>query len=207
MATNYNHTALNSTDVTQLGFVALENFLKNKPIDQVATERPLLKTLMAKKKPWGGGKEFITEQIRTGYGSGMQWFGDTNPNVSSDVAYNTRDTVRQAKYRWASAHDGFKFSEDFLLGNGIIVTDSAPRNSSAASLVQLTNVFNEAMDVLRLGFEEILDTSLHLDGNTDPGGGTDAAGKRINGLDSIIKIKGATDTVGCLLYTSDAADE
>ena len=61
MATNFNHTALNAADVTQLGFVALENFLKNKPIDQVAAERPLLKPLMAKKKPWGGGMQFITE--------------------------------------------------------------------------------------------------------------------------------------------------
>jgi len=201
MATNFNNTALAAADVTQLGYVALENFLKNKPIDQVAAERPFLKTLMAKKKPWGGGKEFITEQIRTGYGSNMEWFGDSSLNTSSAVTYTTRDTVRQARYSWASAHDGFKFSEDFLLGNGIIVTDSAPRNSSAASLVQLTNVFNESMDVLRLGFEEILDTSLHLDGSIDPGGGTDLAGSRINGLDAIIRIKGTADTVGGIVKT------
>ena len=45
--------ALDATDITQLGYVALQNYLKNKPIDQVATERPLLKALMAKKKDMG----------------------------------------------------------------------------------------------------------------------------------------------------------
>ena len=79
-------TALNANDITQLGYVALQNFLKNKPIDQVATERPLLKALMAKKKTWGGGKENIVEQIRTGYDNNFEWFGDTTGgavNVSS----------------------------------------------------------------------------------------------------------------------------
>ena len=106
-------TALNANDVSQLGYVALQNFLKNKPIDQVATERPLLKALMAKKKSWGGGKENIVEQIREDYDNNFQWFGDTHAstvNLSGDVTYNTRDTVKQAYYPWNSAHDGFQFS-------------------------------------------------------------------------------------------------
>ena len=39
-------TALAAADITQLGYVALQNYLKNKPIDQVAVQRPLLKSLM-----------------------------------------------------------------------------------------------------------------------------------------------------------------
>jgi len=194
-------TALNANDVAQLGFVALRNFLKNKPIDQVATERPLLKALMAKKKPWGGGKENIVEQIRTDYDNNFQWFGDENlgtVNLSGDVTYNTRDTVKQAYYPWNSAHDGFQFSEDFLLGNGILIGDSqSPRNSSAAGLVQLTNVFNEAMEVLRLGFEKILDQSLHLDGSVTMGA-TTMANKAINGLDFLVPLKNDTGIVGGL---------
>ena len=196
-------TALNANDIAQLGFVALENFLKNKPIDQVATERPLLKALMAKKKPWGGGNQNIVEQIRTDYDSNFEWFGDTTGgtvNRSSAVTYNTRDTVKQASYPWNSAHDGFQFSEDFLLGNGILINDSqSPRNSSAAGLVQLTNVFNEAMEVLRLGFEKILDQSLHLDGTVAITAGTGTgslANKAINGLDFLVSFDPRTGTVG-----------
>ena len=189
--------ALDAADITQLGYVALQNYLKNKPIDQVATERPLLKALMAKKKTWGGGKENIVEQIRTGYGNNFEWFGDTSLNDSSDVSYNTRDTVRQAYYPWNSAHDGFKFSEDYLLGNGILIGDSqSPRNSSAAGLVQLTNVFNESMEVLRLGFEKILDQSLHLDGTVAVGATTSIATKAINGLDFLVPFDSRSGTVG-----------
>ena len=190
-------TALAAADITQLGYVALQNYLKNKPIDQVATERPLLKALMAKKKTWGGGKENIVEQIRTGYDNNFEWFGDTSLNTSDTVGYNTRDTIRQAYYPWNSAHDGFQFSEDYLIGNGILIGDSqSPRNSSAAGLVQLTNVFNESMEVLRLGFEEILDQSLHLDGTITVGGGTSTANKAINGLDFIVPCVSHTGTVG-----------
>ena len=190
-------TALHADDITQLGYVALQNYLKNKPIDQVAEERPLLKALMAKKKPWGGGKENIVEQIRTGYDNNFEWFGDTSKNVSDTIGYNTRDTVRQAYYPWNSAHDGFQFSEDYLLGNGILIGDSqSPRNSSAAGLVQLTNVFNEAMEVLRLGFEKILDQSLHMDGTIAVGAGTGTANKAINGLDFLVSFDPRTGTVG-----------
>ena len=197
MAMNY---AINAADVVQLGFVALENYLKNKPIDQVAVQHPLLKALQAKKKPWGGGNQFITEQIRKDYDNFFQWFGDATggtKNESTDVGYNTRDTVVQAKYPWNAAHDGFQFSEDFLLGNGILISDSQnPTNSSGASMVQLTNIFNEAMDVLRLGFEEILDQSLHLDGTHNLGGGTSAASKAINGLDYLVTFDPRTGTPG-----------
>jgi hypothetical protein len=193
-------SALTPAEVTQLGFVSLQNFLKNKPIDQVAQERPLLKALMAKKKTWGGGKENIVEQIRKDYDNNFMWFGDNlvTPNLSQDVTYNTRDTVRQAFYPWNSAHDGFQFSEDYLLGNGILIGDSqSTSNSSAAGLVQLTNIFNEAMEVLRLGFEKILDQSLHLDGTHDVGGGTaDPANSIINGLDFLVPLETNVGTVG-----------
>ena len=192
-------TALTAESVTQLGFVALQNYLKNKPIDQVAVQRPLLKALMAKKKPWGGGKENIVEQIRKSYDNNFEWFGGVvgEANKSSPVTFNSRDTVRQAYYPWNSAHDGFQFSEDYLIGNGILIGDSqSPSNSSAAPLVQLTNVFNEAMEVLRLGFEEILDQSLHLNGTIGVGDGTSLAASAINGLDFLIPLDSTTGTVG-----------
>jgi len=106
-------TALTAESVTQLGFVALQNYLKNKPIDQVAVQRPLLKALMAKKKPWGGGKENIVEQIRKSYDNNFEWFGGVvgEANKSSPVTFNSRDTVRQAYYPWNSAHDASNFQK------------------------------------------------------------------------------------------------
>ena len=186
---------LTATDVTSLGYVSLANFLKNKPIDQVAQQRPLLKALMAKKKPYGGGSggaagKTIVEQVRTTYGSNeFKWFGDVGLATGDTVAYAVKDTTRQVYFPWNSAHDGFKFSEDYLLGNGILIGDSQnPRNSGDASLVQLTNVFNEAMETLRLGFEEMLDLSLHLDGQYNPGSTAMTPNAAINGLDYIVNM-------------------
>ena len=208
MALPTTQSALTPAEVIQLGFVSLQNFLKNKPIDQVAQERPFLKALMAKKKTWGGGKENIVEQVRYRYQNNFMWFGDNaaTPNLSQDVTYNTRDTVTQALYPWNSAHDGFQFSEDYLLGNGIIIGDSqSPSNSSAAGLVQLTNIFNESMEVLRLGFEEILDQSLHLDGTHDAGGGTsDPANSIINGLDFLVSLNPVNGNVGGINRAANA---
>jgi len=203
-ATTVNAGVLTAGDITQLGYVSLANFLKNKPIDQISQQRPLLKALMAKKKPWGGGVggsggKMIVEQIRDSYGATkFKWFGDSGTNLSDTVSYANKDTIRQVYYPWNSAHDGFQFSEDFLIGNGILISDSgSTRNSSDASLVQLTNIFNEAMETLRLGFEEKLDVSLHCDGfNTI--GETPTPSSTINGLDFIVPLHGAAGTCGGL---------
>ena len=50
--------------------------------------------------------------------------------------------------------------------------------------------------MLRLGFEKILDQSLHLDGTIGVGGGTSLANKAINGLDFIVPCVSHTGTVG-----------
>ena len=50
--------------------------------------------------------------------------------------------------------------------------------------------------MLRLGFEKILDQSLHLDGTITVGGGTSTASKAINGLDFLVPFDSRTGTVG-----------
>ena len=173
-----------SAELTQLGYVALDHYLRNKPIDEIARERPLLAKLMSKKKSFPGGKQFITEQVRFQYDSNFQWyFGDDT------VTYNRKDTVRQTQFPWAGAHDGFSLNEDLLLANGITVTDNAgPSTNSGAEMIQLTNLFEENIETLRLGFEEMLDYDLHLDGTQDA--------KAIAGLDLLVSLDPTTGTVG-----------
>lgn len=173
-----------SAELTQLGYVALDHYLRNKPIDEIARERPLLAKLMKGKKTFPGGKQFITEQVRFQYDSNFQWyFGDDS------VTYNRKDTVRQTQFPWAGAHDGFSLNEDLLLANGITVTDnSGPSTNSGAEMLQLTNLFEENIETLRLGFEESLDYDLHLDGSQDA--------KSIAGLDLLIALDPTTGTVG-----------
>jgi hypothetical protein len=171
-------------EIQDAGKAGLDYFLANKPVDQIALERPLLKALQAKKKKAPGAKQYITEQLRKTYGSNFQWF-----NGSAIVTYNRRQTLEQASYAWRSCHDGLALNEDQLAQNGIIVTDdTGPEAASDAEKIQLTNLFEEQAESLRLGFQEQFSYQLHLDGTQS----TDA----IAGLDSLISLAPTSGTVG-----------
>jgi hypothetical protein len=176
--------AFTSDEITQAGKLALDFYLKNNPVDQIAVERPLLKALQGKKKNAPGAKQYIVEQLRTKYQSNFQWF-----NGSQVVTYNKRNSVEQANFAWRSAHDGFALDEDRLIQNGIKVDDGGPKgNATDAEMIQLTNLLNEQTEILRLGFEEKMSQAMHLDGSQS----VDA----ITGLDSLISLTPTTGTVG-----------
>jgi hypothetical protein len=171
-------------EISAAGKIALDYYLRNKPIDQVAVERPWLKLLMSKKRTAPGAKQFIVEQLRIKYQSNFQWFSG-----GQTVTYNKRNPNEQASYAWRSAHDGFAIDEDRLVQNGIQVDDSVRPNSAAdAEKVQLTNLFEELMEVLRLGFEEQFSRATLLDGSASVDG--------IGGLDSLVTFSPTKGTVG-----------
>lgn len=171
-------------EIQDAGKAGLDFYLANKPVDQVAMERPFLKALQAKKRTAPGAKQFIVEQLRKSYGSNFQWF-----NGSSIVTYNKRQTLEQANFAWRSCHDGFALNEDQLLQNGITITDSSgPTSASDAEKIQLTNLFEEQAEALKLGFQEQFSFQLHLDGTQS----TDA----IAGLDSLVSLAPTSGVVG-----------
>jgi hypothetical protein len=172
-------------EITDAGKIGIDFYLRNKPIDQIAVERPLLKALMANKKSAPGAKQYIVEQLRARYQSNFQWF-----NGSQVVTYNKRQTIEQSQYTWRSAHDGFALDEDRLAQNGITVIDDATKSSSAsgAEKIQLTNLIDEQSAVLRLGFEEKFSQASHLDGTQS----ADA----IVGIDGLISLTPSVGTVG-----------
>lgn len=171
-------------DIQDAGKIGLDFYLADKPVDQIALERPLLKALQGKKKSAPGAKQYVVEQLRARYSSNFQWF-----NGSSIVTYNRRQTVEQANFAWRSCHDGFALDEDRLAQNGIIVTDDrGPTKASDSERVMLTNLIEEQAEVLRLGFQEQFSYQLHLDGTQS----TDS----IAGLDSLVSLAPTSGTVG-----------
>ncbi len=171
-------------ELQDAGKIALDFYLKNNPVDQVAVERPLMKTLMGKKKTFPGGKQYIVEQLRYRYQSNFQWF-----NGASVVTYNKRVTIEQAQFPWRSAHDGFSLDEDRLAQNGIVIEENGSGgNATRAELVQLNSLLTESTETLRLGFEEKFSMYLHLDGSSS----IDA----IAGLDAIVSTTPTSGTVG-----------
>lgn len=164
---------------------ALDYFLKNSPVDQINTDRPLIKKLMAGKQDYAGGLQYVVEQLRYSNDSNFQsYFGD------GQVSYNRKRTLQQAKFAWGSFHDGFGLNEDELAQNGISVTDDRSSVPTDAEKVQLTNLLEENMTSLKEGFQENFDIMLHRDGTQSA---TDIAG-----LDSIIDLTPTTGIVGTL---------
>lgn len=175
---------ISAEDLQTRAHNGLNFFLKNNPIDQVAMQMPFLKAMSAKKKSMVGSKEHIVENIRTNYGSNGQWFSG-----SGAVTYNKRDSVRQASFSWFQFHDGLEITEDRLIANGITVTDAGTTtNMSGAERVQLVNLMEEQMEVLRLGSQEGFSRSIQLNGmgNVD----------QIVGLDGMLPLDNTTGTIG-----------
>lgn len=174
-----------AAQISEASKSSLDLYLKNKPIDQIAVERPLLQRLNAKKKTFPGAKEYVVEQLRKSYQSNFQWYqGD------DEVTYNKRDTLEQCKYRWSSCHDGYSINEDECTRNGIILTDDGSAQASGAEAIALTNLLEEKNEALHLGYNEKLDFELHLDGTSD----VDA----VMGLDGLISLNPTAGVIGGL---------
>lgn len=172
----------NTEQLAYAGKAVIDYYLKNDPIDQVNTERPLLKKLVGGKSPYVGGLQYVTEQLRIANDSNFQsYFGD------GTVTYNRKRTLSQAKYSWGSFHDGFGLNEDELAQAGITMTDDSSATPTASEKVALTNLLDENMATLKLGFEENFDLMLHRDGS--------ASATDIAGLDALIKLDPTTSTV------------
>ena len=173
-----------SSELTDAQKVTLDFFLKNRPVDQINVDRPLLKALQAKQKEFPGGKQYVVEQLRKANQSNFQWI-----NGAQEVTYNRRQTIEQGQFAWRTAHDGYAIDEDRLAQNGITMLDDGKGGqASRAELIQLNDLLTEQNEVLALGFDEKFSAALHLDGSSS----TDA----ITGLDAIVSLTPSSGTVG-----------
>lgn len=170
-------------DIDKAAKAALNFYLKNDPIDQIAQNQPLRQLLTASKKPFPGSEQYIVEQLRKDYGSNLQAY-----RLGATVSYNSRDPLAQAEYPWTNYHDGFAMTEDEMRQNGIVLTDDGESKASQAEVIQLTNLLKEYYFDLQEGAQKAFDLKLHLDGTE----GTDD----IVGLDALVATAPATGVVG-----------
>lgn len=180
---------ISAPDLAMVTVAALDDFMRNRPVDQIGTERPFIKKLMAGRNKLMPARQFSVANVREGYGSNFAWsFGETART------FNKRNTVAQAQFPWRVALDGMYLDWDLLFSAGIKV-DPDPASKGKLSLspnekVILYNIMTEQMEALELGFIEKLDIELHRDGTSS----ADA----IVGLDALISRTPAVGTVGGL---------
>ncbi len=172
-----------ASELTSAGYLALDFYMRNNPIDQIQEHRPLLERMMAEKKNFPGAKQNIVVQIRYAYNSNFQWF-----NGDAEVSYNHRQGVQWASYPWRACHDGFALNEDELLQNGITIIEGKGGNNTEAEEIQLTNLLDENLEELHLGIKQQFSQALHRDGTQS----ADA----IAGLDFLIPSAPTVGTVG-----------
>lgn len=178
---------ISNADLQELAKVSLDEYLRNMPVDQIATERPLLKKLMAGRKTFLGAKQNVVENIRKDHGSNFAWaYGE------DAVVFNKRNTTEQAAFPWRRAVDGLYLDYDRLFGNGIKVRegDRGAYKLEQNEKVQLLNLLDEQMESLKEGFMKKLDLELHRNGTQD----TDA----VAGLDALVATAPATGVIGGL---------
>lgn len=178
---------ISNGDLQELAKVSLDEYLRNIPVDQIATERPLLKMLMAGRKMFLGAKQNVVENVRKAYGSNFAWaYGE------DQVAFNKRNTTEQAAFPWRRAVDGLYLDYDRLYGNGIKVREGerGAYKLEQNEKIQLLNLLDEQMESLKEGFMAKLDLELHRDGTQD----ADALG----GVDILISTTPAVGVVGGL---------
>lgn len=155
--------AVTAAELVQYGKSAIDLYMKNKPIDSVNAERPLLKKLLEKSKETLGGKDKLVKQVRKGNDSNFQDF------YGSDVVdYNRKDTLEQSKFDYTNFHDGFSLHEDDFIRNGVEVKADGPgKEATKMEKATITNIFEEQNETLRLGFEESWDVAVHCGNTTD----------------------------------------
>jgi hypothetical protein len=169
--------------IAAAGKSSMDFIMRGKPNDIYNIDRPLLQLLRKNQKSFPGAKQYIVEKLRTTNDSNFQWFGP-----DEEVSYNRKRTLSEASFAWGSAHDGFALTEEELLANYISVTDDRNATPTTSEEHQFVNLITENTETLKLGFAEMFDWNLHLNGTQD----ADA----IPGLDHLVSTTPSTGTVG-----------
>jgi hypothetical protein len=155
----------------------LDFHLKGAAQSQVLQDRPLYNDLMASKEAFSGGKEYIDGPVKGEYSSEFQGFeGD------DDVEFVNPANTKRWYAKWYLLHAGIKVTHDELLRNGISVTETTTGSEVStlpkASVIQLTNIFEEKVDDLKEGSARSFAEMMWLDGTQDS--------KAIPGIQSFI---------------------
>lgn len=175
---------LNATEIAKIGKVAITHYGKNKPIDQINVERPLLDVLLPKAKDLVGGVDgFTLNLFKSNDANGQYYSGNGR------VTYNSRSPNELAKYDWANFHDGFVLNEDELFRAGIAVNDDNGKSTATkGEVVQLTNMLESQFMALEEGAKDFHHAALWLDGSQY----ADAR----PGIDALVSTTPAVGTVG-----------
>lgn len=176
--------ALSATELANLANASLDFHLRDAAQSQILQDRPLYNALIAGKKEFPAGKEFITEPVKGSYTSSMRGY-----DHDDEQEYVNPVNVRRTQIKWYEVSSGISTTFTELKRNGITVTDDGDFQGSSvtqAEMVQLTNILDDKIDDLMEGSKRSLADMFWRDGTQDA--------KAIPGILSFILDSPATGT-------------
>lgn len=156
-------------------FTALElNNIANAVLDfhvrgaakvQIIQDRPLYNDLMSGKKPFPGGKEFITYPVKGVFTTGLEGY-----TYDDTVTFQNPANIKRTQVAWYEMSGGISFTMTELKKAGISVVDTngeRTTNHSQQELIQLTNLLDDKFEDMDEGTKRSLAEIMWRDGTQD----------------------------------------
>lgn len=158
--------AFTAAEIENISNGVLDYFVKGPALSQTIQDKPLLKKLVAKSKPFTGGKEFISVPVK-----GLYTTTTNGYSHDDEVSYSNPANIRRAVYQWKELHAGIQFTLTELKHEGISVVDSLngseTSNHSERELVLLTSLLEDKLEDMAEGRARSLSAMLWKDGTQD----------------------------------------
>lgn len=157
--------------------MTLDHHLKGKVHSQHVQAKPLLNALLANKKEFTGGKDFITDRVKGTRNVTIQGY-----THNDTVTYSNPAEAKQVQYAWKELHAGITVTLTELKKGGISVVDTTVgkrvTRPEEGEKVRLADLLDDKMDTMSEDVSDGLHRMMWQDGTQDA--------KEIPGIQSII---------------------
>ena len=168
--------AFSAAELANLANTAIDYHERGEITSQIKQARPLYADLVANKKKFPGGKEYITTAVKGVYTSRMVGY-----EHDDEQEYVNPVNVKRAQAKWYETGAGITVTYTELKKDGIIVVDDGNFSGSSVSeaeLVQLNDILADKIEDITEGSYRSLHEMFWRDGTQDA--------KAIPGIQSFI---------------------
>jgi len=110
----------------------LDAYVKENPLGQTITDKPLLAGLKPKMKPFVGGADYVSGAVRGRFLSDYSGFGQWYSHLDT-VSYQHPDDILRWKYAWREAHLGADFDFTEFKQRGVSIDMNGGANMRGGS--------------------------------------------------------------------------
>lgn len=158
--------AFTAQELANISNSVLDYHIRGKVESQVTQARPLYDRLMAKKKTFPGGKDYITGRIKGQYTSAMQGYSHDDEQQYANPA-----NIKEYQAKWYELSSGISVTLTELKKAGISVVDTLnsarTTTHSESELIQLTNLLDDKFEDLDEGSKRSMAEIMWRDGSQD----------------------------------------